>query len=573
MKQDVFEKKVKEKFNNSFDFTNVIYKGCYEKITITCRKHGEINITPSNLLKNGCPLCGKEKKFINKAKLVHKNKYDYSNVVYQNTNTNVCIICPEHGEFWQKPNCHLNGCGCQKCMTTKKRDKNILNNEDWVKLAKAVHGSKYDYSKVLYKGFNEKVCIICPEHGEFWQKAIAHTSRKSGCPKCGEIKSKTESLDKGKTTFIKKLKTLNKLYDTNALEYKGSLNPITVICKKHGNFVTTPAKLFSTKTPCPKCREELKKPKIIKKEINHFEIFKNKLNEKYPNRFSFKNTIYKNINENILLYDKILNELIEVKPTVILKSKTLYKLECYKTTKLPLLTFINKANKIHNNKYDYSKVDYKHSKKKVCIICPEHGEFWQTPNEHIKGSGCSLCAGNVKINENEFFEKVKKIHGNRYDYSQTVLLNQVNEITVICPEHGEFKIRPMHHLKGSGCPKCKGSSGEKILLTFFENKNLYPHFNKLYKWLDYMQLDFYFPEHKLAIEVQGEQHFIETNFFQSNLDENIRRDNKKRQLCEQNGVKLLYYAPYNMDFPYKVYTNVNELYEEMKKYMLTPIKL
>ena len=53
--------------------------------------------------------------FIAKAKAVHGNRYDYSKVVYVNTQTKVCIICKEHGEFWQKPKNHLCGNGCVKC--------------------------------------------------------------------------------------------------------------------------------------------------------------------------------------------------------------------------------------------------------------------------------------------------------------------------------------------------------------------------------------------------------------------------------------------------------------------------
>ena len=72
--------------------------------------------------------------------------------------------------------------------------------------------------------------------------------------------------------------------------------------------------------------------------------------------------------------------------------------------------FIEKANKKHNNKYDYSKVDYINAHTKVCIICPEHGEFWQTPNSHLNGCGCSLCSSNKKMSLNEFIIKSKEIH-------------------------------------------------------------------------------------------------------------------------------------------------------------------
>ena len=76
--------------------------------------------------------------------------------------------------------------------------------------------------------------------------------------------------------------------------------------------------------------------------------------------------------------------------------------------------FIQKARKIHGNKYDYSRVDYVKSKSKVCIVCPKHGEFWQTPNDHLSGKGCRKCKYATvynKLSEEEFIQKLndKKI--------------------------------------------------------------------------------------------------------------------------------------------------------------------
>ena len=105
--------------------------------------------------------------FIKKAKAVHGDRYDYSKVQYVHNKTEVCIICREHGEFWQKPKNHLSGYGCPICSGRKK-----MRTSDFIKKARSVHGEKYDYSKADYKGNTEKVCIICPEHGEFWQVVL-----------------------------------------------------------------------------------------------------------------------------------------------------------------------------------------------------------------------------------------------------------------------------------------------------------------------------------------------------------------------------------------------------------------
>ena len=115
--------------------------------------------------------------FIKESISVHGDKYDYSKVVYTTNKNKVCIICPEHGEFWQAPIKHLKGQGCPKCIKNSKKDA-----EWFFTNAVKIHGNKYDYSKVQFANVNTKVCIICPEHGEFWQRPNDHISKKAGCP-------------------------------------------------------------------------------------------------------------------------------------------------------------------------------------------------------------------------------------------------------------------------------------------------------------------------------------------------------------------------------------------------------
>ena len=89
--------------------------------------------------------------------------------------------------------------------------------------------------------------------------------------------------------------------------------------------------------------------------------------------------------------------------------------------------FIREVQLIHHNRYDYSKLEYVNNKTKVCIICPDHGEFWQIPSDHLNGKGCPQCAGNVRYNKDTFVEKAKNIHNDRYDYSKVKYINNKNE--------------------------------------------------------------------------------------------------------------------------------------------------
>lgn len=94
--------------------------------------------------------------FIEKARKIHGDKYDYSKVDYVNATTKVCIICPKHGEFWQKPSTHLCGCGCRQCANEKLSSERMDSTLTFIDKARKMHGDKYDYSKTIYSGAKKK---------------------------------------------------------------------------------------------------------------------------------------------------------------------------------------------------------------------------------------------------------------------------------------------------------------------------------------------------------------------------------------------------------------------------------
>jgi len=194
-----FIKDAKNIHKEKYDYSLVNYKNNNTKVKIICFDHGIFIKTPINHLNNkqGCPKCSLIKKslhsrndnkhFIKKAKLVHKNKYNYSLVKYIKDDIKVKIICPIHGVYIQTPKNHINlKQNCPYC------SKKIFNKNDFIKEAKKIHGNIYDYSLVDYKNNSTKVKIICSDHGIFQQTTNAHIQNKSGCPKClsskGEIK-------------------------------------------------------------------------------------------------------------------------------------------------------------------------------------------------------------------------------------------------------------------------------------------------------------------------------------------------------------------------------------------------
>jgi very-short-patch-repair endonuclease len=365
--------------------------------------------------------------FIERAKQVHGDKYNYSKVEYKGIRKKVCIICPKHGEFWQLACSHLDGRGCIRCNNGSKP----MSQEEFIEKAKKIHGDKYDYSKVEYTNSRAKVCIICPKHGEFWQKAMTHLEGR-GCKKC-----------------------------------------------MGGEKVST------------------------------------------------------------------------------------------------LEDFIEKAKKIHGDKYDYSKVEYERSNKKVCIICPTHGEFFQTPNSHLNGSGCPLCGNeNQTLGKEEFIRRAKEIHGNKFDYSKVEYINAETKVCIICPKHGEFWQAPKGHLRGYGCPLCSNEeniSENRLYDELLHNVRDEIIKQKKFKWLRYknpMSIDFYIPSKKIGIEYQGEQHFKNVQLYggEDRFKIQLDRDLKKIKLCEEHGIKLLHFT-YNDKIKwdeYKIYTKIEDLLEKLK---------
>ena len=332
----------------------------------------------------------KKEIFIEKANKKHNDKYDYNKVEYIDSMTKVCIICPEHGEFWQTPSAHVRGRGCPVCSNSK-RGKRSVTTENLIKKCNKVHNDKYSYEKTDYVDANTKICVTCPIHGHFYILPFNHLNGQ-GCPKC-----------KGRN---------------------------------------------------------LTQEEVIEK---------------------FKET--------------------------------------------------------HKDKYDYSKVIFSKMKEKVCIICPEHGEFWQTPQKHINGQGCPKCSYEKKILTSEqFLKKSYEIHGNKYITEGIQYNGYKSRITLKCPIHGEFSQLVVNHLQGCGCPKCGNnfSKGEQSVNDFIVHELGINTNTKNKSIISPYELDIYIPEKKVAIEYNGLRWHSEI----------FNKDNSyhllKTEMCENEKIQLIH---------------------------------
>ena len=373
-----------------------------------------------------------------------------------------------------------------------------LTTKEFIEKAKQIHGDKYDYSKVEYINNSIKVCIICPEHGEFWQNPNSHL-RGSGCCKCANFyKPTTEE-------FIEKAQKIHgNKYDYSKVNYINSHTKICIICSEHGEFLQTPYSHLNG-CGCPKCGMKIVKTKISNNKEN----------------------------------------------------------------------FIERSKLVHRDKYDYSKVEYVNEKTKVKIICKIHGEFEQIPWTHINGAGCPFCK-NEKLSKErmmsneEFIEKSKKIHYNKYSYDFCEYNGYYKKVKITCPIHGNFEQLAYNHIQGKGCPKCRRSKMEIEIEEFLKENNI--NYISQYR-NDFLingksrfSLDFYLPDYKIAIECQGAQHFIGNTFYSKNINEIIKRDLLKKELCEKNNIKLIYYTIYEK-FENKeknLYINKNDILNYIK---------
>ena len=134
----------------------------------------------------------------------------------------------------------------------------------------------------------------------------------------------------------------------------------------------------------------------------------------------------------------------------------------YAKKTLTVVEFVERATNVHNSKYDYSKVDYKSALTKVTIICPEHGDFDQTPSCHINNKqGCPSCGSNKKVTVAEFVERAKKKHdtlSTSYNYSKVLSFKSTTtKVEIICNLHGPFFMTPKLHMAGQGCKKCSSN--------------------------------------------------------------------------------------------------------------------
>ena len=362
---------------------------------------------------------------------------------------------------------------------TQRHNKQLTQNEA-LEMCLDRWGDRYDYSKMVYINMHQKSEFICRIHGSFWQQFQSHITG-CGCPKCGNIKTGL-SRKKCLQEIVNKANAKHNFkYNYSLLfalkDYKGTHLIYPIICKEHGIFWQKIDNHLCGKG-CPKCAH-IKNGNRLRRNI--LDVLK-EANQKHNFFYKYSHIKENDYKSNVtkLPIECPIHGLFKQSMSDHLQGKGCPK--CGGSAQLNTEEFIQRAILKHKNKYDYSKVIYIKSMLNVVIICPIHGDFLQTPDNHLSGSGCLKCGrilisqkqrGNIK----EIIERANKLFEIPYDYSlikEADYKNNTTKLPIICPYCGKIFYKSMcKHLLGRGCPCQKQSKGELFISKILKNLNIY----------------------------------------------------------------------------------------------------
>ena len=363
-----------------------------------------------------------------------------------------------------------------------------------------------------------------------------------------------------KEIFIERANVVHdSTFDYSLVEYINITTKVKIICPEHGVFEQNP-KGHLNGNCCPKCGNNIRSNNSRKN--NDYFIEKSKKIHKNKYDYSLVNYHDNKTNVKIICPD---HGVFEQLPNSHLNGHGCFKcgyVEKANNTKRTTSQFIEKSKKIHNNKYDYSLVDYINIKSKVKIICPVHGVFEQRTDAHLNGHGCLKCVKTI-ITTEDFIINANKIHKNKYDYSLVDYISTNSKVKIVCSKHGVFKQAPSNHLKENGCPSCRQSKGENHIEEILKEHKVPYVKQKTFKNCKYKQIlsfDFYLTEQNTLIEYDGKQHFMPIKHFGGVKNfENIKiRDKIKTEYCINNNILLLR-IKYDENIKNKLENIINEL--------------
>lgn len=271
----------------------------------------------------------------------------------------------------------------------------------------------------------------------------------------------------------------------------------------------------------------------------------------HNNAYDYSKTLYKNYRSSVVIICKKHGEFLQTagahlsgEGCPICGKKLAAKKHTSSIDKL-----LKKFKKVHGDAYLYDFGSAKKQTDYITITCKKHNYiFKQRICNHILGHGCPLCNGGVNLKTEGFCKKANVIHNGKYDYSLVNYVNKNTPVAIICKTHGVFYQKPHDHICGCGCPKCKIWKTQQKIYNFlcntFPNETWYWEYSP--DWLGLQRFDIYNKRINLAIEYNGEQHYMPIKKFGGKLGfyKRKRLDNIKKEKCKLNNCKL-YIIKYN----------------------------
>lgn len=450
---------------------------------------------------------------------------------------------------------------CQKKQTFEKKRTCNLNKH---KLKAEKIYKDHNISDIVFY-YNEKgdlmVRFYChetycdgTEHGLQEQTGF-YFLKGHGCAKCANHPSKAYTTEEWVRNAKEKYPEFK--YDKSC--YVNKETKLIVTCLKHGDFFVNPKEFIHGSAYCPECTKEKMHTDFVNRVISRSKKVHKDDDYIYHPELIISSTEKMGIEckKHGVFWQSISNHV-----NLGTRCPHCVREEYISPQKLSFDEVIERARKIHGDKYGYHEDMYRDTMSKTLITCPIHGDFYQTMHSHLVGQGCPKCgsiAGGLKIRltQEEFLEKAKKVHKHEnFDYSRAVYDCGTSEVEIGCPKHGFFKVNTTRFLNGQGCPVCRLPKLEKdIRNILIENNVNFEQQKRFPEWLGRQSLDFYLPDYNIAIECQGLQHFKNERGCQD-LENIKKRDNKKKNLCKEHGVKLVYYVPEI----FSEYMNNDEIY-------------
>ena len=341
--------------------------------------------------------------FIKRARKVHGELYDYTQVEYESAHKKVKIVCSIHGIFSQSPSNHLSGKGCNICGGSTP----VTFNE-FVLRAHQLHGGRYSYDEVSFSNMRNKTKMSCKIHGEFWQEPYVHL-RPNGCSKC----AKQEELQKTEST--RQADFVDRLNDKFGMkitlkedEYHAIDSELLFHCEYHGDFRATPRNVVYSKHGCSDCYkdERLKNTSYFENDDSFLSwvLTQQEENELFKGytfsllrRERFQATIAAKCNDGkhapyeFILKRNSSNALRHCRSCVTERRNVAVK-GAYEIKRDEYAAqWRQSISEIYGDEYDVSEVTYLTASDPIAVCCRKHGLFQTTPDLLLHG-GCRSCA-------------------------------------------------------------------------------------------------------------------------------------------------------------------------------------